>query len=89
MCAQLRKNSLRSPPPGTSPNVDALGIPASESQIALQQDAVKELVNKIAWTLGSVYRRDYSKVRSPARIYAWRIVQQILKDNGYPAKIAK
>ncbi len=68
---------------------EALGIPAWEAQIALQQDAVKELVNKIAWTLGSVYRRSYSNMRTPARAYAWRIVKQVLKDHGYPDKIAK
>jgi len=66
-----------------------LGITASESQVALQQDAVKELVNKIAWTLGSVYRRNYSNMRTPARAYAWRIVKQVIKDHGYPDKIAK
>jgi len=66
-----------------------LGIPPSASQIALQQDVVKELVNKIAWTLGSVYRRSYSNMKTPAREYAWRIVKQVIKDNGYPDKIAK
>jgi len=66
-----------------------LGIPASECQMVLTQDVVKELVNKVAWTLGSVYRRNYSNMRTPAREYAWRIVQRVLKDHGYPDKIAK
>lgn len=66
-----------------------LGLPPSETQLALQTDVVKELVNKIAWTLGSVYRESYSNMRSPARAYAWRIVKQVIKDNGYPSKIAK
>jgi len=66
-----------------------LGIPPNEAQLALQQDVVKELVNKVAWTLGSVYRCNYSNMKTPARAYAWRIVKQVLKDNGYPGKIAK
>jgi len=66
-----------------------LGIAPHAAQIALQQDVVKELVNKFAWTLGSVYRRNYSNMKTPAREYAWRIVKQVIKDNGYPDKIAK
>jgi len=66
-----------------------LGISPHEAQIALQQDVVKELVNKIAWSLGSVYRRSYSSMRMPARAYAWELVKQIIADHGYPDKIAK
>ncbi len=54
----------------------------------LQQDAVKELVNKISWVLGSTYRIPYSNPKSPARDYAWRMVKTILRDHGYPKKIA-
>lgn len=90
MRAQLSKQTLLIPPPVPSSLAeDALGVPPGEAQIALQQDAVKELVNKIAWTLGSVYRRNYSNMRTPARAYAWRIVKQVIKDHGYPDKIAK
>ena len=67
----------------------AMGIPPSESQIALQQDVVKELVNKVAWVLGSVYRVNYSSMRTPARAYSWRIVKKVLEDHGYPRKIQK
>jgi len=67
----------------------ALGIPPNQAQIALQQDCVKELVNKLAWVLGSVYRRNYSNMRTPARAYAWRIVKKIIEDHGYPDKIRK
>jgi len=90
MRAYLSKESLTIPPPAPSTLAeDALGVPPIEAQIALQQDVVKELVNKIAWTLGSVYRRNYSSMRTPARAYAWRIVKQVIKDHGYPDKIAK
>jgi len=89
VCAQLRNSNPELPPVGPS-LVDApLGIPPHEAQLALQQDVVKELVNKIAWTLGSVYRQSYSNMRTPARSYAWRIVKQVIVDHGYPGKISK
>lgn len=89
MCAQLHLTETRRIL-DKGPGVDTpLGIPPHEVQIALQQDVVKELVNKIAWTLGSVYRVNYSSMRTPARAYAWRIVKKCLRDNGYPSKISK
>jgi len=89
VCAQVRNDprTLTIPPP--NPSDLPLGIPPSEAQIALHQDVVKELVNKISWTLGSVYRVNYSNLRTPARAYAWRIVKKIIEDHGYPVKIAK
>ena len=89
MCAQLRMDNIDERSWINNLGEDPLGIPPSVSQVALQQDVVKELVNKIAWTLGSVYRRNYSNIRTPARAYAWRIVKQVIKDHGYPDKIAK
>jgi len=89
VCAQLRNNVPQVPPVGSSLVDDPLGIPPYEAQLALQQDVVKELVNKIAWALGSVYRCNYSNLKTPARAYAWRIVKQVLNDHGYPDKIAK
>ena len=89
MCAQLRIEPEEPASVGSTLADSPLGIPPYETQVALQQDVVKELVNKIAWTLGSVYRCNYSNMRCPARSYAWRIVKQVLKDNGYPSKITK
>jgi len=85
VCAQLRPELTI--PPETSE--EPLGLPPTDTQPALQQDVVKELVNKISWSLGSVYRCNYSSMRNPARAYAWRIVKQVIKDHGYPKKIAK
>jgi len=87
VCAQVRKG-WEVPSVETSHSDSPLGIPPHEAQIALHQDVVKELVNKIAWTLGSVYRQPYSNMRTPARAYAWRIVKQVIRDHGYPAKIS-
>jgi len=66
-----------------------LGIPPLDTHLALQTDCAKELVNKIAWVLGSTYRKPYANMRTDARQYAWRIVKKVLEDHGYPEKIAK
>ena len=89
MCAQLRFPDPDLREVRAELAALALGLPPSETRIALQQDCVKELVNKIAWVLGSVYRVNYSNMRTPARSYAWRIVKKVLEDNGYPSKIGK
>jgi len=89
VCAQLRPELPPPPSVGSSLSDTPLGLPPHETQIGLQQDVVKELVNKVAWTLGSVYRRNYNNMRTPARAYAWRIVKRCLEDNGYPDKIRK
>lgn len=90
MCAQLRiPGKIDGQSWINTLTDDPLGIPPHESQMALQQDVCKELVNKVAWVLGSVYRRNYSNMRTPARAYAWRIVKKVLEDHGYPDKIAK
>ncbi len=66
-----------------------LGVPPLDTHLALQTDVAKELVNKIAWVLGSTYRVSYANMRTDARQYAWRIVKKVIEDNGYPSKIAK
>jgi len=88
VCAQLRSNRQGNLAPDETAE-EHLGLPPEDTQIALQQDVVKELVNKVAWTLGSVYRTSYSNMRTPTRKYAWRIVKKILEDHGYPNKISK
>lgn len=89
MCAQIQPYQLHYPVADSALVDSPLGIPASETQIALQQDVVKELANKISWVLGSTYRTGYSSMRLPARAYAWRIVKRILEDHGYPLKIKR
>jgi len=67
----------------------AFGVPASQTHSALQTDAYKEIVNKISWCLGSVYRVPYAGKRTAVRLYAERIAQAVVRDHGYPSKIAK
>jgi len=90
VCAQSRKSPVANPPPGISRSDDpTLGVPPLDTHLALQTDVAKELVNKIAWVLGSTYRVPYANMRTDARQYAWRIVKKVLEDHGYPRKIAK
>lgn len=64
-----------------------LGIPASEAQAALQSDAYKELVNKLAWALGSSYRMPYTNMRTLARVWACDLAKQTIIEHGYPSAI--
>lgn len=64
-----------------------LGIPASQAQPLLQSDAYKELVNKLAWSIGSVYRVPYGNTRTEARRLAAHIARIIVTEHGYPASI--
>jgi len=89
VCAQLRYPDRSDDPDSPLLQEGALGIPPYQAQLALQQDACTEMVNKIAWVLGPTYRRNSSNMKTPARAYAWRIVKKVIEDHGYPDKIAK
>lgn len=67
---------------------EPFGISAYETAAALQTDAFKELINKLCWAIGSTYRQPYGSVHSPVRVYALRIAKRVLKEHGYPGKIA-
>jgi len=80
------------PPAGgdnLSPHELRLGIPPGDTQDALKADHYKELINKIAWSLGSSYDQSYSNINQPARKYAQRIVGAIVRDHGFPRKLGK
>lgn len=68
---------------------ETLGIPAASTFPSLQSDAFKELINKLAWALGSTYRTRYSGTRSPTRVCALKMAQEVMRDQGYPRHIAK
>lgn len=73
----------------TAISTGPLGCPPSECQPQLTTDCYQELVNKLAWVLGSTYRVEYSNRRTRARTLAQRIANSIVKDSGYPWTIAK
>lgn len=56
--------------------------------MALQTDSFKEMVNKLAWALGSTYRVPYGNQSTLAREYALKMAQAVIRDHGYPGKIA-
>ena len=66
----------------------ALGVPASAVVPALQSDAFKELINKLAWALGSTYKAQYGNVHSPARAAAVRLAKMVIARHGYPRHIS-
>jgi len=77
------------PPMPSTLGWSALGIPQGETQDALKADHYKELINKIAWALGSAYDCSYTNIQQPARKYAQVIVGAIIRDHGFPRKAAK
>jgi len=66
-----------------------LGIPAELTQAALQTETFKEIVNKLAWAVGSTYRQPYRNPRAGARLVAITLAQQVLEVEGYPDWIGK
>lgn len=64
-----------------------LGIPAPRAQPLLQQDCFKELVNKLAWVLGSTYRVPYNNRRTAARAWALSLAKDTIAEHGYPSQI--
>jgi len=75
------------PPFSNTLSEHPLGIPPKDTQDALKADHYKELINKVAWVLGSAYDASYSNINQPARKYAQRIVGAIIRDHGFPRKL--
>jgi len=67
---------------------DPIGIQADRTLPTLQTDCVKELLNKLAWALGSTYRVPYGNKGASARVRAWELAKLVLTSEGYPSKIA-
>lgn len=83
--ASTAKEAQVPPASGTEP----LGIPSSESILGFQTEVFKELINKLAWSLGSTYRVAYSNQRSDARQLAIAIAKLVVLKQGYPAYLKK
>jgi len=64
-----------------------LGIPASVTFPPLQTAAFKELVNKLAWALGTTYRVSYASARADSRRLATELAGELIKSEGFPAHI--
>jgi len=66
-----------------------LGIAPNSSDQQGQSDVFKELVNKLSWALGSVYRLPYSSSRNDVRVKAVGLASMVLHHEGYPVNISK
>jgi len=75
--------------PASPDNDHTLGIPPAATQPLMQTDAFKELVNKLAWALGSTYRKPYGQKRSSVRMVAQQMATSLMVVHGYPAHLAK
>ena len=66
-----------------------LGIPPALTDPTLQQDSFKELINKLAWALGSTYHTHYSRSSSPTRQLAIQMAKHVVQGQGWPGHISK
>lgn len=69
--------------------VGCLGLDGSRTILRLQTDAYKELINKLAWALGSTYRRPYGNTKTLARRVAVDLAKRIVEGHGYPSHFRK
>ena len=66
-----------------------MGISVEDSHPALTTDIYKELINKIAWAIGSVYRVPYRNQTEPARNLSKEFANQVIEAVGYPKHIGR
>jgi len=86
----LNKDVISVPTNPTLPgDPAALGVHALDTHAHLQAEAYKELVNKLAWAVGSTYGRPYNNTRTPARLAAIAAAKVVVAEHGYPRKISK
>lgn len=78
---------MQVPLPSPPSDGHAFGIPSQLAQPALQSDAFKELVNKIAWALGTTYHVPYANQRTVGRRWATELAKNTIASQGYPARI--
>jgi len=67
----------------------SFGIKASETNKALEVDVFKELVNKIAWALGTCYVRPYANMKCEARQIALELATAVVVKQGWPTRIRR
>lgn len=71
------------------PDHEPIGIPAEATHPALQTDSFKELVNKLAWALGTAYREPYRNARVGVRLMAVALASAVIHSDGYPKHLKK
>lgn len=75
--------------PGQAAVPGPLGIPGKDTLVAFQTEVFKELINKLAWALGSTYRTPYSNLRTDTRQLAIGLAKLVIDKQGYPEYMRK
>ena len=68
---------------------DPLGVRAADTIPSLQTEAFKEIINKVAWAIGSSYRVPYRNPRTGARLLAITVASDLVSDQGYPRHVSR
>lgn len=67
----------------------SLGVDGDATQVSLQTDIFKELINKLSWAIGSTYRRPYNNRRMRVRELAVKVATRLVSQEGWPSHIQK
>lgn len=66
-----------------------MGIPSTDIDPRAHGSVWRELLNKMSWTIGSVYGVPYSRTDSEPRQQALVLARLLLADQGYPRDMKK
>lgn len=83
----MTSNKKQAPESAASPG--PLGIPGKDTLVAFQTEVFKELINKLAWALGSTYRQPYGNLKTDTRQLAIAIAKHVIDKQGYPEYMRK
>lgn len=61
-----------------------LGIPVEDADPSQATAFYQELTNKLAWAIGSTYKRTYHSKKGPVRDFAWELTKRIVGYQGLP-----
>lgn len=78
--------SRRTPKGPLGQEIQPFGGAPSTVSPGVQQDVFKELINKLAWSIGSTYAVNYSARNATVVEYAKMCAHAIIRDHGYPPR---
>jgi len=61
-----------------------LGVPPGEIRPEVQSPVYVELINKLAWAIGTTYGVPYSSMRTLTREIATDLAKLLINSQGYP-----
>lgn len=76
----------RTPKGPLGQEIDPFGVAGATVGPKVQSDVFKELINKLAWVLGSTYAMGYTHKDTHLKDYARMCAHAILRDHGYPTR---